>query len=347
MFFSSERRIRRQLANLGLAGLIGTLSAVSAHAETPPAPDLVFPLDCSVATNCVPLTYVDHLPGPGVRDYKCGLNAREQSGLTHIALQSLADVDRSIPVLAAAPGKVRGTRDGIRDEGPEYRDADGKSPPFCGNAVEILHQGGWISRYCHMREGSILVKAGDDLKPGNVIGYAGWSGNAPMPGLGFRLKQEQTVLDPFNGKPAGESCTTTGESLWSGLPPSLSDYRDIIVIDAGFSSTPQPLLPDIIRGYHRQSSLPVTAPSLVFWVLIGNVRPGEQRTLQIVGPDDRVIAEQKHLERDASPVMLLHTGAARPEKNWMPGTYSASVVISREVNGQMVHINRHFDIEVR
>lgn len=322
------------------------LSGTNAVAETPPPPDLIFPLECTGLANCIPLAYADHKPGPGVQDYNCGLNAREQSGVTHIALRSLAEVDLSIPVMAAASGKVRGTRDGIRDEGPELRDASGKPPPFCGNAVEITHKGGWVSRYCHMREGSVLVKAGDDIKAGDIIGYAGWSGKAPLPGLGFRLKRENTILDPFTGTPFNDSCTAKSQPLWTNIPAKVKTYDDIIIVDAGFSATPQPLLPDIIRGYHRQSSLPVTAPSLIFWVLIGNVVPGETRTLQIVGPDDKIVAEQKHQERDAAPVMLLHTGAARPEKGWMPGVYSASVVISREVNGQVIHINKFFEIQV-
>ena len=322
------------------------VSCVSAVAETPPPPELLFPLTCDAPANCIPLVYADHLPGPGVQDYNCGLNAREQSGVTHIALRSLAEVDLNISVLAAARGKVRGTRDGIRDEGPELRDANGKPPPFCGNAVEIIHEGGWISRYCHMREGSVLVKAGDDLQAGDVIGYAGWSGKAPLPGLGFRLKHENIILDPFTGKSLGENCTAKGKPLWTGIPAKAKEYEDIIVIDAGFSATPQPLLPDIIRGYHRQTTLPATAPSLVFWALIGNVVPGEQRTLQIVGPDDKIVAEQKHTERDINPVMLLHTGAMRPKQGWLPGTYSASIVISREVNGQVLHINKFFEIQV-
>ena len=62
----------------------------------------MFPLECTGPANCIPLVYTDHKPGPGVQDYNCGLNAREQSGVTHIALRSLAEVDLSIPVMAAA-----------------------------------------------------------------------------------------------------------------------------------------------------------------------------------------------------------------------------------------------------
>jgi len=88
-------------------------------------------------------------------------------------------------MVAAAPGRVLRFRDDmidvdVRDIGLNLvkgRDA--------GNAVVIDHGGGWETQYSHLRLGSIVVKPGDQVVAGDVLGMIGMSGRAEFPHTAF------------------------------------------------------------------------------------------------------------------------------------------------------------------
>ena len=317
-----------------------------AFAQSPP-PKLVFPLDCTDAADCITVYYPDRVQGPGARDYMCGNNALDGLPYAQISIRSLYEMDKGVAVRAAADGTVSGAQDGIHDEGPNWRAPNGEPPPYCGNGIEIDHGNGWTGRYCHLREGSLFVQAGDTVKAGDTIAFAGWSGKAELPGLGFWLRNSGTVIDPFDSEDVALPCDGEGQPLWKDPPGHVSRYDELVVVDAGFTASPQPLTPDIIRGYHRRKIMPKTSPSLVFWAMVANAIEGEVRTMQIVGPDNKIIAEQEHVERDNSPVVLLHTGSARPKAGWQPGQYTATLGIVREVDGRKLHMNQTYRVEIK
>lgn len=324
--------------------LLGVSTAAMAQ---PPPPELVFPLECASSSDCVAVYYPDRKEGPGAQDYMCGNNAVDGLPYAQISIRSLYEMDKGIPVRAAADGTVNVVRDGIHDEGPNWRTPKGEPPPYCGNAIEIDHGNGWTGRYCHLREASLFVKAGDTITAGDTIAFAGWSGKAELPGLGFWLRNSATVVDPFDSKEVALPCDGDGQPLWKDAPPHIDRYNDVVVVDAGFTASPQPLVPDVIRGYHRQESLPLTSPSLVFWVMVANATAGEVRTLKLVGPDNELVAEQEQAERDDSPVVLLHTGSARPKTGWKAGEYTATVDIARKVNGQVRRTSKSYRVEMK
>ncbi|MEI6047452.1 MAG: urea transporter [Bacteroidota bacterium] len=57
-----------------------------------------------------------------------------------------------------------------------------------GNTVIIKHAEGLYSKLCHLRKGSIPVKAGDNVHYGQVIGKVGNSGRSPYPHLHFQIQ---------------------------------------------------------------------------------------------------------------------------------------------------------------
>ncbi|MBI1767666.1 MAG: peptidoglycan DD-metalloendopeptidase family protein [Bacteroidetes bacterium] len=82
---------------------------------------------------------------------------------------------------AAAGGKVIATSgDGNYKDNP----ADGKSAPNAadgggwGNYVVIDHGNGIVTLYAHMKEGSLSVKPGDEIKDGQSIGEVGNTGHS-------------------------------------------------------------------------------------------------------------------------------------------------------------------------
>src|SRR5688572_19553698 len=142
-----------RLFALSLLALAGVAAAPSG------APKLGFPLACEPGRTCEVQHYVDRDPGPGTRDYRCGLQTYEKHTAVDIRVPDMAAQRRGVAVLAAAPGKVLRTRDGVADK-TIGQAADPRDPVGCGNAVVIDHGAGWQTSYCHMANGSVRVKPG-------------------------------------------------------------------------------------------------------------------------------------------------------------------------------------------
>ncbi|MEL6226093.1 MAG: peptidoglycan DD-metalloendopeptidase family protein [Pseudomonadota bacterium] len=64
-----------------------------------------------------------------------------------------------------------------------------------GNLVLIRHDNGWVSAYAHADR--LLVKRGDTVRRGQVIGQAGMTGNVKQPTLHFELRDGSTPVDPL------------------------------------------------------------------------------------------------------------------------------------------------------
>lgn len=89
------------------------------------------------------------------------------------------------PVMAAALGVVSAAG---------YMGAD-------GNKVLLNHGGGLETRYAHLSE--ILVKPGEIVTAGQVIGYVGSTGNSTGPHLHFVVLRNGTAIDPLAALAAG------------------------------------------------------------------------------------------------------------------------------------------------
>ncbi len=65
-----------------------------------------------------------------------------------------------------------------------------------GNLLLIRHADGWVSAYAHCD--ALLVKRGDQVKRGQVIGRVGQSGNVSAPQLHFELRKGAEAVDPLS-----------------------------------------------------------------------------------------------------------------------------------------------------
>jgi murein DD-endopeptidase MepM/ murein hydrolase activator NlpD len=63
-----------------------------------------------------------------------------------------------------------------------------------GNYVLIGHGGGVATLYGHLD--SVIVKAGDVVRQGQVIGLEGSTGWSTGPHVHFEIRRSQDVLDP-------------------------------------------------------------------------------------------------------------------------------------------------------
>jgi len=66
-----------------------------------------------------------------------------------------------------------------------------------GYYVEIKQNDGSITRYLHLKKGSITVKKGDHVKKGQVIGYMGNSGSSNGAHLHFGVRVNGKDVDPL------------------------------------------------------------------------------------------------------------------------------------------------------
>ncbi len=70
-----------------------------------------------------------------------------------------------------------------------------------GNMVEVDHGNGLATRYGHMQR--ILVKVGDKVDPGDVVGLAGSTGRSTCTHLHYEVRRNGQALDPMSFLNAG------------------------------------------------------------------------------------------------------------------------------------------------
>jgi murein DD-endopeptidase MepM/ murein hydrolase activator NlpD len=100
--------------------------------------------------------------------------------------------------------------------GTPVRSIDGGTVAYVGNEVKgygnlvlVKHANGWISAYAHLDD--VMVKKGDTVSPGDVIGKVGDTGGVGEPQLHFELRRGKKPVDPkeFLG-PAGSAAAKAG-----------------------------------------------------------------------------------------------------------------------------------------
>lgn len=101
---------------------------------------------------------------------------------------------KGTPIYAAAEGQRRYSGCDIHEGGS--CDEDGSlSASGCGWYLEILHEGGVLTRYCHL-ESETMVRSNEHVAAGDLIGYVGSSGRSSGPHLHFEVRLGATLSDP-------------------------------------------------------------------------------------------------------------------------------------------------------
>jgi len=315
--------VRAALAILALfAGLGAGFHAV---AQPAPMPQFAWPVDCTLGDDCFIQKHVDRDPGPGASDFTCGsLTLNDHDG-TDIALRSYAAMRTGVAVRAAAGGRVRAIREDVPDVSVRTAGAPDISDRECGNRVAVDHGGGWLTDYCHLKRGSIAVKPGDTVKTGDVLGQIGLSGQTEFPHVHFSIRRGREAIDPFDGRPAAQTCGQAAQPLWS-LPVA---YASSGIIRAGLAGE-EPKQARIEDGDYVARTLPPDAPVLTFWITMFGQRTGDQQELTLSGPDGKTLARSAKPAPRTQIRVFQYVGVRRPAAGWTPGTYKGEYRLLRE-----------------
>ena len=290
---------------------------------------LVLPLDCRVGETCFLQNLVDVDPGPDARDFQCGDRVYDGHNGTDFRLPDRRALADGVAVLAAADGAVAALRDGEPDRSfaAPMPDVAGRE---CGNGVVIDHGDGWETQYCHMREGSLAVAAGQPVEKGDRLGLVGASGATAFIHLHLSVRRDGEVIDPFTGAAPGSlDCSDRGTPLWDAATAAALDRRPGEVTNAGFADRPIEMAdieeanvaaPRRPAGANGAASLPRQAPAVVFFGRAIGVLAGDVQRLTLTGPGIDIAHTEEPADR-AKAQLMAFVGQRRPAGGWQPGTY--------------------------
>ena len=319
------------IATRSFALLGAVIAATAAWAE---APIFDVPVGCVFGRECAIQQFFDHDPRPGCRDYACGSLAYDGHSGTDIRVPDLPAMRRGVAVVAAAPGKVRNTRDGMRDIDVRDINAADLVGRDAGNAVVIVHGEGWESQYSHLRLGSVAVEPGDTVVAGQSLGLIGMSGAAAFPHLEFTVRHNGVAIDPFVGPGRHEGCGVGPGTLWSDSALAELKYVTSGILGAGFASA----VPDWKRAREgsafREKTLPTDAPVMTFWVSIYGARSGDRTALKLLAPDGTVVAQDVSLVERNKANWFVYVGRKYRAPGWLPGVYKGNFELIRDVDGE-------------
>lgn len=135
------------------------------------------------------------------------ISSRYSSGRYHPVLNRVRAhrgvdyaADTGTPIMATSDGVViqRGRNGGL------------------GNAIEIRHPNGFITRYGHMSRFASGISVGSRVMQGEVIGYVGATGLATGPHLHYEMIRGGRHVDPLSVElPAGDPVPSDDFGRWS------------------------------------------------------------------------------------------------------------------------------------
>ncbi len=321
--------IIRVLAVLAATGAYGVSVPLHAQSNKRPVIEFVVPLDCQVGSNCFVQNYVDVDPTRRYRDHTClGLSYDGHKG-TDFRLPSRSEMESGIAVFAAAKGIVKGFRDGETDGLFFDQGMDAMESKECGNGVVIDHGNGWETQYCHLKNGSLQVYRGKDVRAGDTIGLVGMSGKSQFVHLHFEARYNDKTIDPFTGAAALDGCGVEAYPLWTQEALNYLDYQSSGLLNQGFSTEP-PDLKGIENGIYNDESFSEQSPALIYHARIFGLRNGDIQELVIDAPDgtELVRAEKTH-DGGSKAQFMQFVGKKRPDGGWPTGIYEGRYQLIR------------------
>jgi len=295
------------------------------RASAQDAPLFEFPAGCRIGEECWIFSYVDLRFGDGYTDHRCGLRTYDQHKGTDIAVQQSRG--SNVGVYAAAAGTVIGARDGEADN-PLGSGQTGTPGKDCGNGVRIDHGDGWASQYCHLRRDSVIVKPGQKVEPGTLLGLIGNSGRSEIPHLHFQVEKGGRTVDPFTGLSPTEAGTCgSGTPLWSQKAlEEFGPYRPSHIRQVGFAGD-RPNLRQVQRD-GGADTVSANGPALILHTTVYGVPAGTVIGFRITGPGGAEVLKSSATIAEAKARQFQFSGKRTPQGGWPPGPYAGEVTVT-------------------
>ncbi|MFK7752649.1 MAG: M23 family metallopeptidase [Sedimentitalea sp.] len=284
---------------------------------------LSLPIDCTLGKTCHIQHHVDRDLGPKVADFRCGSLSYDGHKGVDFALPTLAQMREGVNVLAAAPGRVTGIRDGMADVEFTQATAGETQGRECGNGVVVRHYNGFETQYCHLMKGSVRAQKGDIVERGTILGLVGLSGRTQFPHLHLAVRRNGKVIDPFDPGVA-DDCTTTGATLWKHDLP----YAPGGLLDIGFANA-VPNYDAVRNGTVTANNTSSDAPALVVFGFAFGGQTGDDIQLRITGPQGVVSQQTQTLDRSQARFFRA-VGRRQPQGGWPKGEYVGTVTLFRD-----------------
>ncbi|MCB9988087.1 MAG: M23 family metallopeptidase [Rhodospirillales bacterium] len=293
-----------------------------AHAQ----PKLAFPLSCDLGQDCFVVNYVDADPSDKAADFTCGPRTYNDHQGTDIGLIDRVAMEKGVDVLAAADGTVLRVRDEIEDKEPTAAEmaamlAENKG---CGNGVLVDHGAGWQTIYCHLKQGSVVVKPSQTVKAGDKIAQAGQSGAAEFPHLHLGVFFESHTVDPFTGINKQDGCGGFPHPLWN----KEIAYSPVFLYAAGFKDH-APDFEAIKIDAASPGTLSPNAEALVFWGGLYGAAEGDQIHIEVTDPVGALFASRDITQDGTRARQFYYVGRKRSEDSFIPGEYVGTLTWTR------------------
>jgi hypothetical protein len=158
-----------------------------------------------------PMIGVDHDPTPGAPRTQCvsfegqpfPYCYNDHDGTDFMLRLGFSTMDNyEVKVVAAAAGEVIAAHDGEYDRchGTANFEVSCDGHPKLANSVTLRHGDGLVTKYWHLKKGSVAVKVGQAVACGALLGQVGSSGESAAPHLHFEVaSKDGAVIDPFAG----------------------------------------------------------------------------------------------------------------------------------------------------
>ncbi|MDB5555882.1 MAG: hypothetical protein JWL86_5866 [Rhizobium sp.] len=308
------------IALLSLTCLTGSAGAI----------ELRLPAECTLGTDCFLQQSPDMKAGPGTTDPFCGIATYEGHDGVDLRVLSMKDVARGVPVVAAADGEVLRGRDGVADHLVQTDvDRQAVADKECGNGVIMKHQDGTETQYCHLKQGSIVVRPGQKLKAGDKIGEVGASGLAQFPHVHMTVRVGKDEMDPLTGRKIGDGCVADpadahplfSTAVMDGLP---RDKPDIL----GFGLTGSVVDYDKLAVDGPPADASSSSQATVVWGWIANLKAGDRLRFTMADPNGQPLVDTTTDPLDRNKAVYSAYSGKRGSP--MQGSYAIGLEVIRD-----------------
>ncbi len=299
---------------------------------------LGLPIQCEPEDGCLIWQYVDQSPDDKYFDYKCSIQSYDGHKGTDFRVTYPA-MQKGVPVLASAQGKVLGTRNNMRDVFVDDIGVQAVNGKECGNGLVLDHGNGWHTQYCHLKQGSVMAETGDIIQKGQQIGLVGLSGKTSFPHVHFSVKKNQKVVDPFD--PDNEaSCKPSSITLWEDRAHPVLAYLERPIVGIGFKGQ-QISISEVRKGLEKESNGSQQDPVILLYAEIANIHEGDRIQLTIFDPEGKVFQQNISKPFDRKKAVYRTYLGKKRRVAWMKGRYRGVVSVKAKT-GEMISTDSAF-----